>query len=60
MLKNETAAGSIALKNKQQLLAAAGGGDMVVTGPGLSLQKETARLVKYLACGIKVPLRIRW
>jgi len=30
MLKNETAAGSIALKNKQQLLAAAGGVDMVV------------------------------
>ena len=31
---------------------------MVVIGPGLSLQKETARLVKDLARGIKVPLLI--
>ncbi len=54
----ETGAGSIALKNKEQLLAAAENVDMVVIGPGLSLQKETARLVKDLVAGIKVPLLI--
>ena len=56
--QEETAAGSIALKNKQQLLAVADGVDMVVIGPGLSLQKETARLVQDLTCVIKVPLLI--
>ncbi len=56
--QEETADGSIALKNKEQLLAAAAGVDMVVIGPGLSLQKETVRLVQELARGIKVPLLI--
>jgi hydroxyethylthiazole kinase-like uncharacterized protein yjeF len=56
--QEETAAGSIALKNKEQLLTAAADVDMVVIGPGLSLQKETVRLVKELAHGIKVPLLI--
>ncbi len=54
----QTAAGSIALKNKKQLLAAAAGVDMAVIGPGLSLHKETARLVQDLVAGIKVPLLI--
>jgi hypothetical protein len=36
MLKNETAAGGV---------------DMVVVGPGLSLEQETARLVQVLAAG---------
>ena len=54
--QEETVAGSIALKNKEQLLAVAEGVDMVVIGPGLSLQKETARLVKDLAGVVKVPL----
>ncbi|OPY86693.1 MAG: Bifunctional NAD(P)H-hydrate repair enzyme Nnr [Smithella sp. PtaU1.Bin162] len=56
--QEETAAGSIALKNKQQLLTAANGVDLVVIGPGLSLQEETARLVKELISKIKIPLLI--
>lgn len=56
--QEETAAGSIALNNKRQLLEAAAKVDMVVIGPGLSLQEETVRLVKELASGIKCPLLI--
>jgi NAD(P)H-hydrate epimerase len=56
--QEETAAGSIAFKNKTKLLAAAAKVDMVVIGPGLSLQEETVRLVKELAEAIKVPLLI--
>jgi NAD(P)H-hydrate epimerase len=40
------------------LLAAAANVDMVVIGPGLSLQEETVRLVKELTAEIKVPLLI--
>ena len=39
--QEETAAGSIAFKNKRGLLEAAAKVDMVVIGPGLSLQEET-------------------
>ena len=56
--QEETAAGSIAFKNKKALLAAAAKVDMVVIGPGLSLQEETVRLVKELTTAIKVPLLI--
>jgi NAD(P)H-hydrate epimerase len=56
--QEETAAGSIALQNKKKLLEAAAKVDMVVIGPGLSLQEETVRLVKELAEAIKVPLLI--
>lgn len=56
--QEETAAGSIALKNKSKLIEAASKVDMVVIGPGLSLQEETVRLVKELAAAIKVPLLI--
>ena len=56
--QEETAAGSIALKNKKALLEAAAKVDMVVMGPGLSLQEETVRLVKELAAAIKKPLLI--
>ena len=56
--QEETAAGSIALSNKRKLLEAAAKADMVVLGSGLSLQEETIRLVKELACAIKVPLLI--
>jgi len=56
--QEETAAGSIAFKNKRGLLEAAAKVDMVVIGPGLSLQEETVRLVKELAATIKVPLLI--
>jgi NAD(P)H-hydrate epimerase len=56
--QEETAAGSIAFKNKRGLLEAAAKVDMVVIGPGLSLQEETVSLVKELAATIKVPLLI--
>jgi NAD(P)H-hydrate epimerase len=56
--QEETAAGSIAFKNKNKLLEAAAKVDMVVIGPGLSLQEETVRMVKELAEAIKVPLLI--
>ena len=56
--QEETAAGSIAFKNKRGLLKAAAKVDMVVIGPGLSLQEETVKLVKELATIIKVPLLI--
>lgn len=56
--QEETDAGSIALKNKKALLEAAAKVDMVVIGPGLSLQEETVRLVRELAASIKKPLLI--
>jgi NAD(P)H-hydrate epimerase len=56
--QEETAAGSIAMKCKNKLLEAAAKVDMVVIGPGLSLQEETVRLVKELAKAIRVPLLI--
>jgi NAD(P)H-hydrate epimerase len=56
--QEETAAGSIAFKNKRELLEIAAKVDMVVIGPGLSLQEETVNLVKELAAAIKIPLLI--
>jgi ADP-dependent NAD(P)H-hydrate dehydratase / NAD(P)H-hydrate epimerase len=56
--QDETPAGSISLKNKKQLLALADNMDMVVIGPGLSLEDETCRLVRELAGAIKKPLLI--
>jgi NAD(P)H-hydrate epimerase len=56
--QEETEAGSIALNNKKALLAAVAKVDMVVIGPGLSLQKETGTLVKELTAAIKTPLLI--
>jgi NAD(P)H-hydrate epimerase len=46
------------MKCKKKLLEAAAKVDMVVIGPGLSLQEETVRLVKELAEAIKVPMLI--
>jgi ADP-dependent NAD(P)H-hydrate dehydratase / NAD(P)H-hydrate epimerase len=56
--QEETVAGSIAFKNKRKLLDATAKVDMVVIGPGLSLQEETVELVKELAAEIKSPLLI--
>jgi hydroxyethylthiazole kinase-like uncharacterized protein yjeF len=56
--QEETTEGSISLKNKKALLEASAKVDMVVIGPGLSLQEETVRLVKELVAGIKKPLLI--
>ena len=54
----ETTEGSLSLKNREALLALAGGVDMVVVGPGLSLAEETQQLVRELAAGIEKPLLI--
>ena len=54
--QEETSAGSVSLKNKKALLDAAAKVDMVVIGPGLSLQEETVKLVKELTAAVKKPL----
>ncbi len=56
--QEETTKGSISLKNKKALLAAAAKVDMVVIGPGLSLQEETVNLVKEMAVEIKKTILI--
>jgi len=53
-----TASGSISLKNKLQLLEFSEKVDMVVLGPGVSLNEETQRLVRELAAELKTPLLI--
>jgi len=54
----ETDTGSLALSNHDALLAATQSRDMVVIGPGLSLNKETAQLVCGLAQSVTAPLLI--
>ena len=56
--QKETSAGSISLNNKQQLLDFSENVDMVVLGPGLSLNKETQSLVRELSVEISKPLLI--
>jgi len=56
--QKETSSGSIALKNKQALLELSEKVDMVVLGPGLSLNEETQQLARELAREIKKPLII--
>lgn len=56
--QKETASGSIALGNKDELLELSQRMDMVVMGPGLSLNKETQELVRELTQGIEKPLLI--
>jgi hydroxyethylthiazole kinase-like uncharacterized protein yjeF len=51
-----TPAGSLAETNFEELGARAAQADMVVMGPGLSLDPETARLVRRLIPTIPVPL----
>jgi NAD(P)H-hydrate epimerase len=53
-----TKSGSIGLENKQQLLQFSENVDMVIMGPGLSLHKETQRLVGELSAEIRKPLLI--
>ena len=52
----ETPSISIALKNKQTLLDISEQVDLVVMGPGLSLNEETQELVRQLTLDIKKPL----
>jgi ADP-dependent NAD(P)H-hydrate dehydratase / NAD(P)H-hydrate epimerase len=56
--QDETRAGSIALGNKHALLEISRRMDMVVLGPGLSLDAETQQLVRELAAEIEKPLLI--
>ncbi|MBE0461439.1 MAG: NAD(P)H-hydrate epimerase, partial [Candidatus Aminicenantes bacterium] len=56
--QEETSAGSIALKNKGKLLELCKEVDMVVIGPGLSLNEETQELVRQLTPIVKKPLLI--
>jgi NAD(P)H-hydrate epimerase len=56
--QQETASGSLALENKDELLEFCRRVDMVVLGPGLSLAQETQELVRKLAPKIDKPLLI--
>ncbi len=56
--QEETVSGSIAFKNKDALLGLSEKVDMVVLGPGLSLDEETQELVRELARDITKPLLI--
>ena len=54
--QKETTLGSISLENKNALLELAEKTDMVVLGPGLSLEEETQQLARELARGVNKPL----
>lgn len=56
--QQETPAGSMAFGNKKALLELSAKVDMVVIGPGLSLQEDTVRLVKELVTAVKKPMLI--
>jgi NAD(P)H-hydrate epimerase len=56
--QKETISGSIALENRDELLELSRRVDMIVMGPGLSLNEETQELVRELALEIKKPLLI--
>ncbi len=54
----ETSSGSIALQNKRALLELSERMDMVILGPGLSLEEETQQLARELAGEVDKPLLI--
>jgi NAD(P)H-hydrate epimerase len=56
--QRETTSGSIALENKSSLLELSEKMDMIVLGPGLSLDEETQQLARELAREITKPLLI--
>jgi len=56
--QEETEQGTISMKNKDRLLNLIEQVDMVVMGPGLSLNEETQELVRQLAVLVKKPLLI--
>ncbi|MFW6116044.1 MAG: NAD(P)H-hydrate dehydratase [Chloroflexota bacterium] len=56
--QDETPAGSVALENKHALLELSEQVDVVVLGPGLSLEPETQRLARELTREIEKPLLI--
>lgn len=56
--QEETKSGSISLANKDSLLELAAKMDLIVLGPGMSLEADTQRLVRDLAADIDKPLII--
>jgi NAD(P)H-hydrate epimerase len=56
--QRETGSGSLAVESKEELLEFSKGVDMVILGPGLSLNLETQELVRELAKRVEVPLLI--
>ena len=56
--QKETDAGSLSLENKQGLLALLNRVDLVILGPGLSLEPETQQLARELTLEINKPLLI--
>ena len=54
----ETSEGSLALANKSRLLELAEAVDMVVIGPGLSLNSETQELVRQFVPQVRKPLLV--
>jgi NAD(P)H-hydrate epimerase len=56
--QKEISSGSISLENKDSLLKLSEKMDMVILGPGLSLNEETQQLVRELVKEIKKPLLI--
>ncbi len=56
--QKSTSSGSISLENEKQLLKFSETVDMVVIGPGLSLNDETQTLVRKMCAAIKKPLLI--
>jgi NAD(P)H-hydrate epimerase len=54
--QQETASGSIALANRDALMELAAGQDMVVLGPGLSLDRDSQQLARELTAAIDRPL----
>jgi NAD(P)H-hydrate epimerase len=56
--QKETPSGSIALENKEELLEISQKADMVIIGPGLSLDNEAQDLVRELTPKINKPLLI--
>ncbi|MBM4271594.1 MAG: NAD(P)H-hydrate dehydratase [Deltaproteobacteria bacterium] len=56
--QKETRSGSLSLENKEKLLELSEKMDMVVIGPGVSLDTETQQLVRELVRAIKKPVLI--
>ena len=56
--QKETPAGSISMENRDALLSLSERMDMVVLGPGLTLESETQQLVRELAQAINKPLLV--
>jgi hydroxyethylthiazole kinase-like uncharacterized protein yjeF len=56
--QKETASGAISLENKEALLELSQEMDMVVVGPGISLEEETQQLARELAGEVAKPILI--